>query len=64
VSAAAVGFLYLGGRNLLTRRLRAFRFLERVEPGGVVVFVPDESPFAADLREPSNWYFVAGDGDT
>lgn len=62
-SAAAVGFLYLGGRNLLTRRLRAFRFLERSEPSGLVVFVPDESPFAGDLRERSNWYFVAGDGD-
>jgi hypothetical protein len=62
-SAAAVGFLYLGGGNLLTRRLRAFRFLERSEPSGLVVFVPDESPIAGDLRDRNNWYFVAGDGD-
>lgn len=62
-SAAAVGFLYLGGGNLLTRRLRAFRFVERSEPSGLVVFVPDESPIAGDLRDRSNWYFVAGDSD-
>lgn len=61
--AAAIGVLYLGGSNLLTRRIRAFGFLERREAHGLVAFVPERSPIAVDLLERRRWYFVAGDGD-
>jgi GNAT superfamily N-acetyltransferase len=59
----AVTLLHLGAANLLTRRLRMFGFVRRVDPSGVRVYVPGHSRLDRDLVDTGNWYFLTGDAD-
>jgi hypothetical protein len=59
----AVTLLHLGSPNLLTRRLRTFGFIRRMDPSGVRVYVPGDSRLDRDLVDPANWYFLTGDAD-
>jgi hypothetical protein len=61
--AAAINLNYLGPSNLLTRRLRAFGFLQRGAEQGLRVYVDGEPPFGVDLLNRENWYFLEGDTD-
>ncbi len=62
-SVPAITLLHLGSANLLTRRLRMFGFVRRVEQSGVRVYVPGHSPLDRDLVDTGNWYFLTGDAD-
>jgi GNAT superfamily N-acetyltransferase len=59
----ALTLLHLGSPNLLTRRLRTFGFVRRVDESGVRLYVPGSSPLDRDLVEAGNWYFLTGDAD-
>ena len=61
--AAAIDLGYVGPGNLLSRRLRAFGFLQREAENGLRVYVDGEAPFGVDLLRGDNWYFVSGDTD-
>jgi GNAT superfamily N-acetyltransferase len=61
--AAAIDLGYLGPPNLLTRRLRAFGFLQRSAQNGLRVYVDGDAPFGVDLLEGESWYFMTGDTD-
>jgi GNAT acetyltransferase-like protein len=61
--ATAIDLGYVGPPNLLTRRLRAFGFLQRTAQNGLRVYVDGEPPFGVDLMRGENWYFTTGDTD-
>jgi hypothetical protein len=61
--ATAIDLGYVGPANLLTRRLRAFGFLQRRAQNGLRVYVDGEAPFGVDLHQGKNWYFTTGDTD-
>ena len=60
---AAITLLHLGSANLLTRRLRTFGFVRRVDASGVLVYVPGSSRLDRRLVDTANWYFLTGDAD-
>jgi hypothetical protein len=59
----ALTLLHLGSANLLTRRLRMFGFVRRMDGSGVRVYVPGDSQLDRDLVDTGNWYFLTGDAD-
>lgn len=59
----AITLLHLGSANLLTRRLRMFGFVRRLDQSGVRVYVPGHSRLDRDLVDTGNWYFLTGDAD-
>jgi hypothetical protein len=61
--ASAIDLGYVGPSNLLTRRLRAFGFLQRTAQNGLRVYVDGEAPLGVDLARGENWYFLSGDTD-
>ena len=61
--AAVLDLGYVGPGNLLSRRLRAFGFLQTTGKNGLRVYVDGEAPFGVDLRSGDNWYFLTGDTD-
>jgi GNAT superfamily N-acetyltransferase len=61
--AAVIDLGYVGPRNLLSRRLRAFGFLQRTAKNGLRVYVNGDAPSGVDLRRGDNWYFLSGDTD-
>ena len=61
--ATAIDLGYVGPSNLLTRRLRAFGFLQRRGQNGLRAYVDGEAPFGVDLLRDENWYFLTGDTD-
>jgi GNAT superfamily N-acetyltransferase len=61
--ASAIDIGYLGPPNLLTKRLRAFGFLQRTAKNGLLVYVDGESPSGVDLASAESWYFMSGDTD-
>lgn len=61
--AAAIDLGYVGPANLLSRRLRAFGFLQRPAKNGLRVYVDGAAPFGVDLLSADNWYFMTGDTD-
>jgi hypothetical protein len=54
---------YVGPGNLLSRRLRAFGFLQRTGKNGLRVYVDGGAPCGVDLLRGDNWYFLTGDTD-
>jgi len=60
---AVIDLGYRGPPNLLTRRLRAFGFLQRTAQNGLRVYVDGEAPFGVDLLKGESWYFTTGDTD-
>jgi hypothetical protein len=61
--AAMIDLGYVGPGNLLSRRLRAFGFVQRTGKNGLRVYVDGDAPFGVDLLSAENWYFVTGDTD-
>jgi hypothetical protein len=61
--AAAIDLGYAGPANLLTRRLRAYGFLQMTAQAGLRVYVDGEAPFGVDLLKRESWYFLEGDRD-
>jgi GNAT superfamily N-acetyltransferase len=59
----ALTLLHLGPPNLLTRRLRTFGFVRRLDTSGVRVYVPGDSSLDRHLVDTGNWYFLTGDAD-
>jgi hypothetical protein len=59
----ALTLLHLGSASLLTRRLRMFGFVRRIDGSGVRVYVPGDSRLDRELVDAGNWYFLTGDGD-
>jgi hypothetical protein len=61
--AAMLDLGYVGPGNLLSRRLRAFGFLQRTGKNGLRVYVNGGAPFGVDLLSGDSWYFLTGDTD-
>jgi hypothetical protein len=61
--AAVIDLGYVGPGNLLSRRLRAFGFLQTTGKNGLRVYVDGDAPFGVDLLRGDNWYFLTGDTD-
>jgi GNAT superfamily N-acetyltransferase len=61
--AAVIDLGYVGPGNLLSRRLRAFGFVQRAGRNGLRVYVDGDAPFGVDLLSGDNWYFLTGDTD-
>jgi GNAT superfamily N-acetyltransferase len=61
--AAMIDLGYVGPGNLLSRRLRAFGFLQSTAKNGLRVYVAGDAPFGVDLLSRDNWYFLSGDTD-
>jgi hypothetical protein len=59
----AITLLHLGSASLLTRRLRTFGFIRRIDESGVWVHAPGSSRLDRALLEAENWYFLTGEAD-
>jgi hypothetical protein len=61
--AAMIDLGYVGPGDLLSRRLRAFGFVQRTGRNGLRVYVDGDAPFGVDLLSRDNWYVLTGDTD-
>jgi hypothetical protein len=61
--AAMIDLGYVGPANLLSRRLRAFGFLQTTGKNGLRVYVDGDAPLGVDLLSSDSWYFLTGDTD-
>jgi hypothetical protein len=59
----AIDVGYVGPGNLLSRRLRAFGFVQTTGKNGLRVYVDGDAPPGADLLRRDSWYFLSGDTD-
>jgi GNAT superfamily N-acetyltransferase len=61
--AAMIDLGYVGPAGLLSRRLRAFGFVQTTGKNGLRVYMDGGAPFGVDLLSADNWYFLTGDTD-
>ena len=61
--AAMIDLGYVGPADLLSRRLRAFGFVQRTASNGLRVYVEGGALRGVDLLSRDSWYFLTGDTD-
>ena len=61
--ARTIDLGYVGPPNPLTRRLRAFGFIERSAQNGLLVCAAADTTPAVDLTRRGSWHFLTGDTD-